>query len=79
MTETQANTIKMHIDYCTEELAMTNRILEARTKYRALDEARANSKRGSDRAIANMKAINALTHLRQLEREYEDMFAPEGV
>ena len=79
MNQQQANVIAAQIDYCTEELAMTNRILEARAKYRALDDARANTKPGTNRAIANMKAIDALALVMRLEREYADMFAPEAV
>ena len=70
------NSIAMEIDYCTEELSMMNRILEARAKYRALDDARANTKPGSNRAIANMNAIDALAHVIKLENEYRDAFSP---
>ena len=70
------NTIAMQIDYATEELAMLNRLLEARAEYRRLDDARANTKPGTDRHIANIKACNQLAHVMRLEREYRDMFAP---
>jgi len=71
------NSIAMQIDYATEEMAMLNRLLLARANYRKLDDARAATKPGADRAIANMKAIDALALVMRLEREYDDMFAPE--
>lgn len=70
------NSIAMQIDYCTEELSLMNRILEARSKYRELDDARMNTKPGSNRAIANMNAIDALAHVMKLENEYRDVYAP---
>jgi hypothetical protein len=68
------NSIAMQIDYATEEMRALNRLLEARAEYRRLDDAREHSKPGTDRHIANMKAINALAYVLQLERQYNQTY-----
>jgi hypothetical protein len=70
------NSIAMQIDYATEEMQALNRLLEARAEYRRLDDARKHANPGTDRHIANMKAINALTHVMTLEKQYADHYAP---
>lgn len=74
------NTIALQIDYATQELKMHNDLMDARDECRRLEAARSNTVAGSNRAIANMKYINALAKVQRLQREYDDMFAPaEGV
>ena len=70
------NVIAQQIDYATEELAMLNRILEARDEYRRLSNAVELTKPGVFRSVANEMACNALAHVIRLEREYRDMYAP---
>ena len=70
------NAIAQQIDYATEELAMLNRVLEAREKYRQLYAAVATTKAGTFRSVAWEMACNQLAHVIRLEREYNDMFAP---
>lgn len=74
------NSIAKQIDYATQEFAALNRLLEARSKLRQLDDARINTVRGtSDRHIANLKYTDMLAHVMRLERDYEDMFGPDFV
>ena len=70
------NTIAMQIDYATQELKMHNDLMAARDECRNLDAARSETKPGSNRAIANMKYIDAIARVQRLQREYRDMFAP---
>lgn len=69
------NSIAMQIDYMTDELAMLNRVLEARENYRRLSDAAAKS-RGKFGTVADQMAMDALYKLTRLEREYRDNFAP---
>ncbi len=72
MTETQANVIKMHIDYTTDVLKATNDLLEARANLRKAEA----SKNVHDEINAQLKVIQAERSLKYLIGEDETPVTP---
>ena len=73
MTETQANVIKMHIDYCSDVLRATNDVLDARAVYRKAQE----SGNVHDEINAQLKVIQAERSLKYLIGEDETPVTPD--
>ena len=69
MNQTQANTIAMHIDYCSDVLRATNDVLDARAVYRKAQE----SRNVRDEINAQVKVITAERALKDLIGEDETM------
>ena len=73
MTETQANVIKMHIDYCSDVLRATNDVLDARAVYRKAQE----SGNVHDEINALAKLFTAERSLKYLVGEDETPVTPD--
>jgi len=73
------NTIALQIDYATQELKMHNDLMDAREECERLKNARTYPKPGATRTIQNYDYVFAIMKVKRLEREYAEMFAPEGV
>jgi len=73
MTETQANVIKMHIDYTTDVLKATNDVLEARANVRKAEA----SKNVHDEINALAKLFVAERSLKYLVGEDETLVTPD--
>lgn len=60
------------IDAASDELALLNKLLQAKDEYRRLDALVETKPAGSERHIANMNACNALAKVLRVQREIDD-------